>query len=310
MTFPVIRPLAAAFLLATPVAAVAQSLPQGFYLRGVAQGEYLFDADPDRNFFFADLSAGISPEESPLGLPLGFDVGLKGFRSNEGDLSESVLYGAVGLWTEMGTFWAGAPRPATSGYFQLPRLGGSYAYAPFTGTAVTTTDTLALFGESASTVGLRYDYAVDDVKVALSYHDFTDNSVDTLAGLFAYDTGPFVIAVGLEHANAPGVNKTDLSAKLVYDVEDWGFSLLWSSTSVIESKTFAADAFYAPRSDVRLTASYAKFDVEEEAKDRVYGVSAEYIFPNNAFVGVGVTESDVDKLDAGYNAFLGVKLDY
>lgn len=309
MTFPLIRPLLAVGLGALAAPALAQSMPQGFYLLGTVQGEYLFDADPDRNFFAGDLSAGVTPEDAPWGLPLGFDIGLKGFRSNEGDLSESVLYGAVGLWTEMGTFWAGAPRPATSGYFPLPRLGGSLAYGPFAGTAVTTTDTVALFGESAGTVGLRYDYAVDDVTVALSYHDFTDSSVDTFAGLVAYDTGPFLLAVGAEHAGAPGVNKTDLSARLVYDVEDWGFSVMWSSTSVIESKTFAADAFYAPRPDIRLTASYAKFDVED-TDDKVYGISAEYIFPNNAFVGVGVTDSDIADLDAGYNAFLGFKLDY
>lgn len=308
MTFPVKRALIAALLTATALPAAAQSLPRGFYLRGTVQAEYLFDAHPDRNFFSGDLAMGILPEEAPWSLPIGVDIGLKGFRSNRGDLSESVLYGAVGFWTEMGTFWAGAPRPATSGYFTLPRIGGSQAFGAFAGTAVTSTDTIALFGESAGTVGLRYDYAVDDVKVALSYHDFTDSSVDTFAGLVAYDNGPFVVAVGAEHVSAPGVNDTDFSARLVYDVEDWGFSLLWSSTSLVESKTFAADAFYAVRPDVRLTASYARFDVEE--KSRVYGVAAEYIFPNNAFVGVGVTESDLPELDAGYNAFLGFKLDY
>lgn len=309
MIFPVKRPLLAALLIAAALPAFGQSMPRGFYLKGVLQGEYLFDADPDRNLFYGDVSLGITPEDAPWAVPLGFDIGLKGFRSNEGDLSDSVLYGAVGLWTQMGTFWAGAPRPATAGYFTLPRIGGSYAYAPFAGTALTTTDTIALFGDSASTVGLRYDYAVDDVKVALSYHDFTDSSIDTFSGLVAYDNGPFVVAVGAEHASAPGVNKTDFSAKLNYDVEDWGFSLLWSSTSVIDSRTFAGDAFVAIRPDVRLTAAYAHFDVEED-KSRVYGVSAEYIFPNNAYVGVGITESDVPKLDAGYNAFLGFKLDY
>lgn len=309
MTFPVKSPLLAALVAGVALPAGAQSMPQGFYLRGVAQAEYLFDADPDRNFFFGDIALGITPEDAPWAIPLGFDIGLKGFRSNRGDLSESVLYGAVGFATEMGTFWAGAPRPATSGYFTLPRIGGSMAFGPVAGTAVTTTDTIALFGKSASSVGLRYDYAVDDVKVAASYHDFTDSSIDTFTGLVAYDNGPFVVAVGAEHVSAPGVNKTDFSGKLVYDVEQWGFSLLWSSTSVIDTSTFAADAFYALRPDVRFTASYARFDVND-SKDKVYGVAAEYIFPNNAYVGVGITDSDIADLDAGYNAFVGYKFDY
>ena len=62
MIFPVKRPLLAALLMAAALPAFGQSMPRGFYLKGTLQGEYLFDANPDRNLFYGDVSLGITPE--------------------------------------------------------------------------------------------------------------------------------------------------------------------------------------------------------------------------------------------------------
>ena len=297
----------AAVFLSTGISA-AQSLPAGFTLKGRAQADFLFDNGRSSDFQFLDLTFGATP--AATGGPVGFEVGVKGFRGGKADFSESLIFATVSYETGFGKFSAGIPRPATSDFFELPRVAGTNIFGALAGVGLTTTEGTAMFGNQ-NYVGVRYDYGfANGLKFAASYHDFTDSRTSTFAAAMGYDDGTYDAAFGLEYIDTTGGTDMTYSARFGYDAGQWGAGGMFSEAGIIDTRTLAIDAFYRPMDKVTLSAAWAHFDSKSKGDSSAFGVSAEYAFWEGAYVGAGLADSDVPAFDVNANVYLGWKFDY
>ena len=111
----------AAFTMAA--SAQAQSIPEGFYIRGNVQAEYLSGGGTDLaagavDFVLGYKASGLSS------LPVGVEIGVYKF-SSDGVSFDAAITPVVFFDSQIGRFSAGVPRPALDDYIMQPLYANS-----------------------------------------------------------------------------------------------------------------------------------------------------------------------------------------
>jgi hypothetical protein len=185
----------AAFTMA--VSAQAQSIPEGFYIRGNIQAEHISDGTTSLNAGAADIVLGYKAS-GISSLPVGIEVGLYRFGTDSFSL-DTVITPVVFIDTQIGRFSAGVPRPALDDYVLQSRYANSVYWDLYLGSINSS------FSDSAQKLigldsrGVRFDGALGNVNYGISAHRFT--GIDLFTAAANYTIGRFVFAGGIETAN-------------------------------------------------------------------------------------------------------------
>jgi hypothetical protein len=298
---------AAAFAVALPAAAAAET-DLGFgTIRGYAELAYVFNDDFNENFFNADLS--FSTGEGAFGPApgLGFDAAIRAYSQD--DINLHAVYGAVTYTTSFGKFSAGVPRPVMTDMVRFPAIGGARPL-DIESTAFTQSiaETVYLLQEIDPPLGLRYDGRFGDLSVGLSWHHFDESGTEADVydlGL-RYDIGSWSVFAVAEHIDVSGsVSDTDYVVGVEGDFTGGSAPIRAGLALFDRDLFFGADAqgargyvTYMPTD--RLALNGTMFTVEGDA---IYGIDMRYTFFQGAYVGLGVV--DGDDLDQFYQVALG-----
>ncbi|MCV2870019.1 hypothetical protein OEW28_15415 [Defluviimonas sp. WL0002] len=278
----------------SPVAAQAQSLPDGINLSGEVEIEGLSSSGDKETLYYGDLDASFDLGASGLGFDLGF-LGV-----SDGSDSESAIFAALTYGTQHGKFSVGMPRNALRDFTRMPDIGGvkylSLATAPFTNGLV---EDVILFGD-ADQLGARYDGDYGNLKVAVSYHDFDDFDASATDIAASYESGIYFVTGGVEFLNGSGsdanIFHVEAGAQADYYSAGIGFT---TSDDVLPDATMAWASYSAlPNTD--LTVSLMDVD-----GTTIYGLSGEWRFLNYSRVQLGVADSTDG--DAIWDASIGLR---
>lgn len=282
----IVIPAALATALASPV--VAQSAPDGFFIKGYAEIESVHDKNNDDTFGRVDFDLGFEPSSLASNLPIGFTLGIDSVQAS--GLHETAVYGALTIGTDFGKWSVGIPRPVVDEYLEFPPFGGSRE-AEFElstvglGSIVTTYSLLA----DETPYGLRYDGTFGNIDVGATYHRFDDASADIFGLAMRYHINDAWTAAGtIEHGNAAS-SVTTYAAAIEGKFDRVGGGLRYTHSDIIGS-TDVVDGYltYTPIERLDLTASALHLDAGGTTS--LYGLSGRYNSNLGAYVQAGVLD--------------------
>lgn len=242
---------------------------------------------------------------------LGFDLGLEAFSTSGvilGDERLSAVFGALVLETEFGTVSLGAPRGVLGEMFDMPRVGGGYAFDARLRSARSGAFAVQSLLFDGQSYGLRYDHAAEGLQFGASYHVIPEGNSGpdweyTQAAL-AYRGGTFGVTAGYEHIdrNADSQEKLFLGATAERGPVAGGLVLVADRLGSFRNTWNYAFASVEVLPEFTVTGTYTNRFLEN-AGERHSGIDAEYRF-GPAFLRGGYARStrgtEVLDLSVGY----------
>lgn len=198
MGTPMLKKLIQSFAALLTVASVnAQSMPEGFYIRGNIQAEYLSDGATNLTTGAADFVLGYKAS-GISSLPVGIEVGVYQFGSDFISF-DHVITPVLFIDTQFGRFSAGVPRPALDDYIQQSRYANSI-YWDFTAAGSFSSSYADAVHKyiGMDSHGVRFDGARGALRYGISVHRI--GGLDWLTAAANYTAGQFVFAGGVEMA--------------------------------------------------------------------------------------------------------------
>jgi len=271
----------AAFTMA--ISAQAQSIPEGVYIRGSIQAEYLSDGTTNVTAGAADIVLGYKAS-GVSSLPVGIEVGL--YRFGTDSLSfDTVVTPVVFIDTQFGRFSAGTPRPALDDYIMQSRYANSvYWDLGLVGRSNLSYTDFAHKIIGAESSGVRFDGARGALRYGISAHRFT--GLDLFTAAANYTIGQFVIAGGIEAAGVAASNG-------YYGSVHGNFGRFTGSVSVVRpiatSLTYSqVTGTYSTLANLTLEVSHL---VVSTGGFAVTNGSVKYGLPSGTYVGANVLSS-------------------
>lgn len=275
-------------LMAGTALASAQSLGGSGYVSGEVQFEYLSVGGSTGDLTRGDVTLGLEFGGISAGR-LGAELGLKGYFSNEGSVSEYALFPTLWYDGGFGRISVGSPRSPMADLIALPKFGGSYITHSYTEMFFNYTEALQMF-PGFGTYGIRYDATLGGFDLGVSLHHYVDIDENMVVAALARDYGAFDFALGIEADAANPSGNSNITATLGYDVGHWGTRLTLGRTSVGDGSGYAINVFLRPTDRLKLEATYANYEIW--GVGAVYGVNAEYAVLDNAVLGAGYMTGD------------------
>ena len=297
-----LKTLPLVFLSGFAFPAWAQSAQEGFSTNGYAELSFFRGLNgANQTLGYSEATIGYNTA-SGLGAEVGIDALI-----DDGS-SDSALYGAVTYQSSFGKLSFGVPRAAVDAYLQsVPSVGGMTAFkvgfAGLTRRSAITTDYLVSSGDTP--IGLRYDGTFGTVNVGASYHNYGNSDVYDAAANF--QLGQATLTGAIEHIvqNGSGDTRYFLGAESKFGQVTAG--VLWSGNYALSNDAaIEAYAKFKPLDQLELTATALNPDVGSDLST-VYGLSADYIFSQGAYVQAGVADAFNSSSDTAVNLALGLR---
>lgn len=293
--------ISAAVLLATlPMAAQAQSMPDGVTYSGFVEAETLFSNGNTETYGITQLDFGYR-SSTPLsaGIGWGFDLGLDALAF-EGETLHAVSGGVV-LTFGQGQLVIGAPRGPMEQLLDFPNIGGSRLFGLELYVLGNELVKYArLLGES-DLLGVRYDHSFGATDVSLGYFDANGQGLTELA--LRHQMNNYTFVLGADFFNQ-GNSRIITGAVLA----DWGkidAGLKISSIDMGMDTGEIIEAFGSYEVSDKLSATATVMRVQDFIGSTLYGLSANYDITQNLYVRAGLV--GFDDSETLYSLSVGAK---
>lgn len=295
-------PLSAAGLALTTLAAGAQSLPDGFELKGVIEYEYLDSDGSDEDVLYGDIDFAIRPGSFATGVPIGFGLGIEAIHVDSS--TETAIYPVLTFDTGMGVISAGIPRPVNPDYLRTPVFAGNRLLDLEARILSGSFVELAYLIGDETPYGLRYDGEFGAFSIGASYHDFHDADAEALDLALRYEQGDFAVMAAVERLDGAGDSSTSYSIGAEGRIGRLKGGLVYSSVEVMgDADVLHGYLTYTPLDRLDLTLSALHAD-SGGGDSTIYGLSADYTFYRGAYVQAGYVDSD----ESGFDGILDLSL--